>query len=125
MKAVEIIGYVGYVIGALVILTSKTKSDNLADLKQRVEILEKEREYANEQHLANQKAISHLEGQLSTYKEIPLKSIAQSLEALPRLVDGNDKILNRLEMSEVILKRVNKAKAVAAEHVRTDLEDNK
>lgn len=99
MTALEIIGYAGYVIGAVVILASKTKTDNIKDLMDRVQILEKERENAREQHIDNQKAIANLEGQLSTYKEIPLKSIAQSLEALPKIMDSNQKILNTLNSS--------------------------
>lgn len=97
MTAWEIIGYAGYVVGAVIVLASKTKSDNLKDLKERVEILEKERKYADERHLQNQKAISNLEGQLSTYKEIPLKSIADSLTALPTLVNSNQQILEALK----------------------------
>lgn len=61
---------------------NKTKDDNLRDLLQRVEILEKEREYARQQHIENQKAIAGLEGQLKTYKDIPLKEIADSLKNL-------------------------------------------
>ncbi len=97
MTTTEVIGYAGYVVGAVIILASKTKSDNLRDLKERVEILEKERTEAREQHIENQKAISNLEGQLSTYKEIPLKSIAKSLEVLPKIVDSNSSILDILK----------------------------
>jgi hypothetical protein len=99
MDVFEIIGYVGYIAGAVVILTSKTKNDNLNDLKDRVDILEKDRENARVQHLENQKAIANLEGQLSTYKEIPLKSIAASLESLPLLVQSNEEILKTLNKS--------------------------
>ncbi len=99
MTAIEIVGYVGYVVGAVVILASKTKSDNIKDLMERVNILEKEREYARSQHIENQKAIANLEGQLSTYKEIPLKSIADSLTALPILVTSNQQILDTLNKS--------------------------
>lgn len=102
MTALEVIGYAGYVVGGVIILASKTKSDNLKDLKERVEILEKERQEAREQHVENQKAIANLEGQLSTYKEIPLKSIASSLEALPKIVDSNSQILETLKGSAVI-----------------------
>jgi len=102
VDAIGIIGYIGYAVGAVLILTSKTKSNNLSDLKERVEILEKEREYAREQHIDNQKAIANLEGQLSTYKEIPLKSIAQSLQALPLIVTSNQQILDTLNRSAKI-----------------------
>jgi len=99
MTAVEIIGYVGYIVGGVIIIFSKTKTDNIKDLMDRVKILESDREDARRQHMENQKAISNLEGQLSTYKEIPLKSIAQSLESLPKIVDSNQKILNVLNSS--------------------------
>ena len=99
MTVVETIGYIGYVVGAVVILFSKTKSDNIKDLLDRVKILESDREDARAQHVDNQRAIANLEGQLSTYKEIPLKSIAQSLESLPKIVESNQKILDTLKSS--------------------------
>ena len=92
--AITISGYLSLVIGAVLTLMSKVKNDNLADLLQRVSILEKERDDARKQHVENQKAIANLEGQLSTYKEIPLKSIASSLSELAK---SNQKILNRLD----------------------------
>lgn len=95
----DVTGYLALVGGAYLILKSKVKTDNLKDLKDRVEILEKEREEARKQHLENQKAIANLEGQLSTYKEIPLKQIAASLS---ELYDSNRKILSTLEHSAVI-----------------------
>lgn len=99
MTAIEIIGYTGYVVGAVIILTSKTKTDNLNDLKERVAILEREREVSREQHIENQKSIANLQGQLATYKEIPLKSIASSLE---KLTESNTVILDTLTHSAVI-----------------------
>lgn len=95
----DISGYLALVGGAYLILKSKVKTDNLKDLKDRVEILEKEREEARKQHLENQKAIANLEGQLSTYKEIPLKQIAASLSELSL---SNNKILSTLEHSAII-----------------------
>lgn len=99
MTAIEIIGFAGYVVGAVIILTSKTKTDNLNDLKERVAILEREREVSREQHIENQKSIANLQGQLATYKEIPLKSIASSLE---KLTESNTVILDTLTHSAVI-----------------------
>lgn len=101
MDVLTIIGYALGVGGAVLILTSKVKSDNLADLKERVGILEKEREEAREQHLENQKAIANLEGQLATYKEIPLKSIA---ETLLELKTSNQNIYDTLRGSAKIAK---------------------
>lgn len=99
MDLIQIAGFLGYVAGAIVILTSKTKNDNIKDLSQRVKILEAERIDAREQHVANREAIAGLKGELKTYKEIPLKSIANSLEALPKLVLSNDLILGTLKKS--------------------------
>lgn len=92
----SIIGYLVGVAGAITVVFSKIKTDNLNDLKERVAILENEREEARRQYQENQKAISSLEGQLATYKEIPLKSIAKSLDELSK---SNNLILNRLEKS--------------------------
>ena len=78
---------------------SKVKTDNLKDLKERVAILENEREQARQQHMENQKAIANLEGQLKTYKEIPLKQIAASLSELSI---SNNRILDALEKGNII-----------------------
>lgn len=101
MDILTIIGYALGVGGAVLILTSKVKSDNLADLKERVAILEKEREEAKAQHLENQKAIANLEGQLATYKEIPLKEIASTLTSLEA---SNQNIYDTLRGSAKIAK---------------------
>lgn len=100
--AITISGYIALAMGAALSLMSKVKNDNLSDLKDRVDILEKELKYAHNQHVDNQKAISNLEGQLQTYKEIPLKSIASSLEALPRIMESNTQILKTLKGSALI-----------------------
>lgn len=99
---INITGYIALIVGAILILKSKIKTDNIKDLTERVKILEKEREYSREQHIENQKAISNLEGQLKTYKEIPLQQIANSLESLPKLVESNGKILSVLQKSAAI-----------------------
>ena len=81
------------------VVRSKVKDENLNDLKERVAILEKEREEARSQHIENQKAIANLEGQLKTYKEIPLKAIAASLSELSQ---SNGQILSVLQGSALI-----------------------
>lgn len=98
----DIIGFGALVAGSVLILMSKVKTSNLNDLKERVSILEQEREEARRQHIENQKAISNLEGQLATYKEIPLKSIAKSLDELSK---SNTSILKRLEISAIDTKK--------------------
>lgn len=98
----DIVAYVSLVAGSVLILKSKVKTDNLKDLRERVDILEAERTNAREQHIENQKAISNLEGQLKTYKEIPLKSIAKSLELLD---NSNNKILEALNSAAIISDR--------------------
>jgi len=100
------LGYLVGVAGAITIIFSKVKTENLADLKERVAILEREREESRQQHIENQKAISNLEGQLASYKEIPLKSIAKSLETISAITretgESNKKILSVLESSALI-----------------------
>ena len=95
----DVAGYLALVVGAVLVLRSRVKTENLKDLKERVEILEKEREYARTQHIENQKAFANLEGQLATYREIPLKSIAHSLNELSI---RNGRILKVLEDSSII-----------------------
>lgn len=103
------LGYLVGVAGAITIIFSRVKTENLADLKDRVELLEREREEARKQHIENQKAIANLEGQLASYKEIPLKSIAESLKDITQTVketnSSNKKILEVLEESALIAKK--------------------
>jgi hypothetical protein len=104
MKDLDFISVIGYLIGvagAVTIIFSRVKNENIKDLKERVEILEKERKEALEQHLANQKAISLLEGKLESYKEIPLRQIDDSLS---KIATSNQKIFNILKNSADILK---------------------
>lgn len=98
----NILSLAAMAVVAFYVVRSKVKDENLKDLKERVEILEREREEARTQHLENQKAIANLEGQLQTYKEIPLKSIASSLQVLPNLVESNNQILATLKGSAII-----------------------
>lgn len=103
MGFIEIIGYAGYVVGAVLILTSQTKTNNMKDLKERVEILENERKYdkellqseraeAQKKHIANRESIAKLQGQVEIYKDLQLKSIA----------DTNRQILEVLSKSALI-----------------------
>lgn len=95
----NVISIVSVAVVGFYAVRSKVKNENLKDLQDRVDILEKERELSRLQHLENQKAIAHLEGQLATYKEIPLKSIANSLE---KLTESNTAILETLKGSAVV-----------------------
>jgi hypothetical protein len=93
------IGYAIGIAGSVAIFFSRVKNENLKDLRERVDILERERDTARLQHIDNQKAISNLEGQLKTYKEIPLKQISSSLI---KLADSNNQILSTLQSSAII-----------------------
>lgn len=95
----SIIGYAVGLAGVALTVFSRVKNENLKDLKDRVDILEKEREQARSQHLESQKAISALEGKLEAYKEIPLKFIP---EALAQLIKSNALILESLQKSALI-----------------------
>jgi hypothetical protein len=123
MTGENIIVWTGYLVGlggAFSIIFSKVKNDNLSDLKERVAILEKEREEARDQHVANQRAIANLEGQLNTYKEIPLKDIARSLQELSK---SNDQILSTLQTSANTLVVDTRAAASEVKAVKVDLQE--
>ena len=127
MDALTIIALVLAAIGGYYGVKSKVKDSNISDLKDREVILEADKEATKKDreeerqkfqkelddeketrqklHLENQKAISNLEGQLATYKEIPLQSIAESLQAIPKLVDSNQKILDTLQGSAKIAEK--------------------
>jgi phage pi2 protein 07 len=95
----SIIGYILAVVAGIIIIFGRVRNQNYKDLKDRVKILEDDRKAAITQHLENQKAISNLEGQLSTYKEVPLKSISESLKALTK---SNQNIENILSKSALV-----------------------
>lgn len=97
----NVLSLVALAVVGFYVVRSKVKQENINDLKDRVSILEKERDEARLQHIENQKAIANLEGQLATYKEIPLKSIANSLEELTK---SNESILGSLRSSAVLAK---------------------
>lgn len=110
-----LMGYLVGVVGAITVIFSKVKNENIKDLRTRVGILEKERaeykqlldnerEQSRQQHIENSKAIAKLEGNLESYKEIPLRSIAHSLEALPRIEESNVSMLEALKNSALIAK---------------------
>ena len=87
------------VVASVFATRSKIKRDNYNDLKERVDILEREREESRMQHQESVKAIANLEGQLKTYKEIPLKQIA---DTLTELSTSNSQILMTLKNSALI-----------------------
>lgn len=97
----NVLSLVSLAVVGFYVVRSKVKNENIKDLLDRVAILEKERDEARLQHVENQKAIANLEGQLSTYKEIPLKSIADSLVML---TESNNNILETLRGSAKIAK---------------------
>lgn len=126
MEAVNIGSIFGYLVGvggAITIIFSRVKNENLKDLKERVEILEKELVYSREalekervsardQHVENREAIAKLQGQVELYKDLQLKSIAET----------NKQILKTLQGSATILASGTKTRAKAVEKVKTDLE---
>ena|SRR3990167_11259947 len=85
--------------------TVKLQNDSIEALKTNNEILsaelEKTRENARREHAESMKAIGVLEGRIQSYKEIPLKNIALSLE---KISDSNGKILESLTTSATIVK---------------------
>ena len=90
----NVLSLVAILGSAWVVINSKVKSENLNDLKDRVEILEKERDESRQEHLANKESIAMLQGKLDAYREIPLKFIPEALEAL---IKSNNQILETLK----------------------------
>lgn len=135
-SAITLIAVIG---GSIIVLKAKntettndTKSKNIKDLMDRVLILEKEievqrkerdteRQTAHDLHTANAKAIANLEGQLKTYKDIPLTQIATSLGKLDNLAETNQKILDTLTNSATLLADNTTKQVTAVEHVKEDL----
>lgn len=79
--------------------TVKLQNDNIKALQDSTGILQSDLNASKKDHVEALKLIANLQGQLQTYKELPLKSIAASLD---NLVGSNDKILQRLETSAII-----------------------
>lgn len=113
--------------------TVKLQNDSIAALEKNNEILsaelEKTRDSARNEHTESMKAIGVLEGRIQSYKEIPLKSISESLRLLATnqesIKEVNTRILDRLNNSADILVKETKSVANAVETVKTDLAHNK
>lgn len=81
-NSMDIIGSIALVGGALLVLLSNrnkaaTEAQNrlIQAQKDRLDILEK-------QHIESAKLIGQLQGQLTAYKDLPLKEIAHSMKAI-------------------------------------------
>jgi uncharacterized protein YoxC len=79
--------------------TIKLLSDNVKALQDQTNILTVELNASKTDRDSLRQAVAHLEGQVASYKEIPLSKIATSLD---KLAVSNDQILNTLKSSAVI-----------------------
>lgn len=100
-------GYLGFIVGSLLYARSKVPNQTITNYKlltesqeKRIAALEEQKKLDQETQVENIKAIADLQGQLKTYKDLPLKEIA---EALGKISNSNELILSTLNKSAVIL----------------------
>jgi hypothetical protein len=140
-------GIVSIVSGGVVIIFGRTSRLNTATANELITNLQKLREADKEefnyriqalealhiedqkQHVANVTAIANLQGQIQTYKDIPLQKLAAAMESLKTdsraNADTNAKILETLQASAVVLAKDTSSVAAATERVRSTLEHHK
>jgi len=94
-NAIDVTGSIALVIGAVLFILSRTTKDTIRQQtilisaqKERLDLLEL-------QHVENARKIGEMQGQLQAYKELPLKQIAESLNALAINQESIIKILNK------------------------------
>ena len=115
--ALNTVGIFGLAVGAIVYIRSTTRKVNDSASVELIANLTKLRETDREEftkriklledsRAENQQAIARLEGQVAAYKDIPLQSIAASMEKMAQvnssIAESNAKILQTLQQSAVI-----------------------
>ena len=94
-NTIDIVGSIALVMGAALVIISRTTKETIsqqtiliAAQKERLDLLE-------QQHIENARKIGEMQGQLQAYKELPLKQIAESLNALAINQESIIKLLKR------------------------------
>jgi hypothetical protein len=108
LNLTSLIGYLIGLAGAIVVIFSRVKNENLKDLRERVAILEnereeykklllKEREEAANQHIANREAIAALKKEIEIYRDLQLSSIAETNKQILNTLQASSKTANDLQ----------------------------
>ena len=99
LEGIIVVGGVGSVFYA--VFKSRTTKDIIANqttlidtLKKRIDAAIDENKELRQLHIANEKSIAELRGQVSVYKELPLKELADSMQ---QIASTQDKILSQLK----------------------------
>lgn len=124
--------FIAIVILAIIYIKSRIPKETIAQQGLLIEALqkrldetieegkEKEKRYQEherimaEKHLANERAIADLQGQIKVYKELPLQDIAKSLKALEAIPNEFERITKK--NTDKILGAVSNVKV---QHVKT------
>lgn len=78
--------------GLLIEALQKRLDESIEESKEKDKRYQEYERIMNEKHLANERAIAELQGQIKVYKELPLQDIAKSLKALEILPKEFDRI---------------------------------
>lgn len=118
-------GYVAGVAGAVFYARSKVPNQTIENYKQlaeaqekRISALEAQVKVDRQNHLDNIKAIADLQGQLKTYKELPLREMADAME---KISATEINILAILQKSAMQLSVDTDSAAKAVAEVKSDL----
>lgn len=90
-----ILGLVTLLAGAFLVVKSQIPKETIKQYKElsdgqskRIDSLEAQAEEDRKRHIENSKAIADLGGQVKILKDIPLQSIAASLQEIKSLISG-------------------------------------
>lgn len=92
LEALLVLGGIGAIVYS--VFKNSTVRTTIQSQKELIDTLTVQVSELRTLHIENEKAIAKLTGQLEVYKEIPLKTIAKSLE---KLAVAQDKILKQLK----------------------------
>jgi hypothetical protein len=127
MDPVSIIGYISLGIGSLLAIFSRIPKQTIANYKdlvatiekqriadkeesdKRIKALEDQKEEDRKQHIEQVKAIAELQGQIKVYKELPLQDMALAMKTMAKASEVN------AEYSQQILETLQKSAVIAAE----------
>lgn len=94
------------VVAAYLVIKTRVPQQTIENQKQLIDTYEKRINSLEEQQLESIKALADLQGQLKTYKEVPLENIASALHSISTvnqsIAESNRLILGELKNTAII-----------------------
>jgi len=95
LEGIIVLGGTGAIIYA--VFKNSTVKATIQSQKELIETLTAQVKELRNLHISNEKDIAELRGQVSVYKELPLKELAESMDSIAKT---QDKILTQLKKTQ-------------------------